>query len=452
MRKFYAVQKMEAEKAEYTQETLLDMPADFKPVDLTPWEDIAKMDNEAFNNSELLIAEGCSYSLNDMKTRLNNNVLVVGGSGTGKTRTIVTPNLYQAVGSYIVSDPKGSLQKKYGRYLKSKGYRIRSIDFTHPDRSAHYNPMKMVSTTQDIIRITDVLVNEKASHGTSADPFWDSMTTIFLSAVIGYLVETNDKSMNFSTILNLVRMGDRREEDSKESELAEKFRQLRMKNPDSWACAQFDNVDASPDRTYDCIRATLAAKFAKFDSKELQIMMSSNDFDFASVAQQKTVVFVTVSDTDRSMDALANIFFTQAMQALCDYADNFFEDSRLPIPVRFILDDFASNCKIEEFPRMISTIRSRGISVMLMIQSEAQLRQGYGFDDMTIISNCDTYVYLGGNDVDTAQSVSLRCDKMLRQVLYMPVGACWVFRRGSQPVYTKLLDTRECIYEMEMCA
>jgi len=278
MRKFYAVQKMEAEKAEYTQETLLDMPVDEKPIELTPWDDIAKMDNEAFNNSELLIAEGCSYSLNDMKTRLNNNVLVVGGSGTGKTRTIVTPNLYQAVGSYIVSDPKGSLQKKYGRYLKSKGYHIRSIDFTHPDRSAHYNPMKMVSTTQDIIRITDVLVNEKASHGTSADPFWDSMTTIFLSAVIGYLVETNDKSMNFSTILNLVRMGDRREEDSKESELAEKFRQLRMKNPDSWACAQFDNVDASPDRTYDCIRATLAAKFAKFDSKELQSMMRSNDF------------------------------------------------------------------------------------------------------------------------------------------------------------------------------
>ena len=450
MRKFYAAPNIE--QAGYAQETMFDMPVDEKPIELTPWEVSAKWASEEFNNSDMLIADGCSYSLNDMKTRLNNNVLVVGGSGTGKTRTIVTPNLYQAVGSYIVSDPKGSLQKKYSRYLKRKGYHIQSIDFTHPDKSAHYNPMKMVSTTQDIIRITEVLVNEKASYGTNTDPFWDSMTTIFLSAIIGYLVESKVMSMNFSTIMKLVRLGERKDEDSKVSELSKKFQLLRMKNPDSWACAQFENVDASPYKTYDTIRATLAAKFAKFDTKELQVMMSKNDFDFTSIAREKTVVFVTVSDTDRSMDALANIFFTQAMQTLCNYADNFCEDSRLPIPVRFILDDFASNCKIEEFPRMISTIRSRGISVMLMIQSEAQLRQGYGCDDMTIISNCDTYVYLGGNDVETATTVSLRCDKMLRQVLYMPVGECWVFRRGSMPVYTKLLDAREYIYEMERCA
>ena len=452
MKKFDAVLQNDTPHSEYTQETLLDMLLDEEPVELTPWEVIAKESNEEFNNSELLIAEGCSYSLDDMKTCLNNNVLVVGGSGTGKTRTIVTPNLYQAVGSYIVSDPKGSLQKKYGRYLKRKGYRIQSVDFTHPDKSAHYNPMKMISTTQDIIRITEVLVNEKASHGTTADPFWDSMTTIFLSAIIGYIVESGNMAMNFNTIMNLVRLGERKDDDSKDSELSKKFRLLRIKNPDSWACKQFENVDAAPYKTYDTIRATLAAKFAKFDTKELQIMMSENDFDFTSAAKEKTAVFVTVSDTDRSMDALANIFFTQAMQTLCSYADNCCEDNRLPIPVRFILDDFATNCKIEEFPRMISTIRSRGISVMLMIQSESQLRQGYGFDDMTIISNCDTYVYLGGNDVETAQAVSLRCDKMLRQVLYMPVGECWVFRRGSLPVYAKLLDARECIREMELCA
>ena len=452
MRKFYAVQKMEMERAEHEQTTLLDMPVDEEPIKLTSWDVVAKLDSDEFNDSNLLIAEGCSYSLNDMKTRLNNNVLVVGGSGTGKTRSIVTPNLYQAVGSYIVSDPKGNLQKKYSKYLKRKGYNIKSIDFTHPDKSAHYNPMKMVSTTQDIIRITDVLINEKASQGTRADPYWDSMSTIFLSSIIGYLIETGNMPMNFSSIMNLVRAGERKDDESKESELSKRFRMLKISNPESWACAQFANVDAAPYKTYDTIRTTLAAKFAKFDTRELQIMMSSNDFDFASVAREKTVVFVTVSDTDRSMDALANIFFTQAMQILCEYADNFCENNRLPVPVRFILDDFASNCKIEEFPRMISTIRSRGISVMLMIQSEAQLRQGYGYDDMTIISNCDTYVYLGGNDVETASAISLRCDKMLKQILYMPIGECWVFRRGSYPVNAKLLDAREYIYEMERCA
>ena len=167
-------------------------------------------------------------------------------------------------------------------------------------------------------------------------------------------------------------------------------------------------------------------------------MMSGNDCDFAALGQEKTVLFVIVSDTDRTMDDLVNLFFTQAMQALCRYADDECEDSRLPVPVRFILDDFATNCRIDEFPRMISSIRSRGISVMLMIQSEAQLAQGYGYDWATIVSNCDTYVYLGGNDVRTAQAVSERWNKPLAKVLYMPVGHCLVFRRGSQPVYTVL--------------
>ena len=157
----------------------------------------------------------------------------------------------------------------------------------------------------------------------------------------------------------------------------------------------------------------------------------------------KTVVFVTVSDTDRTLDPLVNIFFTQAMNELCSFADDKCRDGRLPIPVRFILDDFATNCRIDEFPRMISSIRSRALSVMLMIQSEAQLRQGYEHDAQTIISNCDTYVYLGGNDVQTAQAVSERCDKQLSEVLYMPVGSCWVFRRGSKPRYAKLSEVCE---------
>lgn len=399
-----------------------------------------------YKNGTMHIAEGCHYSLDDFKTQLNNNVLVVGGSGTGKTRTIVTPNLHEASGSYLVSDPKGCLYKQYAGYLQTKGYKVVLVDFTHPEKSVHYNPMHNIHSTQDILKIASVLVNTKISAG--VDPYWDSMTLMMLSAIIAYMIETDYQPCNFASILKLVREGGRFNDETKESPLSGRFEKLKNNNPNSWACAQFENVNQTPHKTYDTIRSTLAAKFASFDTQELQSMMEENDIDFAAIGQEKTAVFVTVSDTDRSMDSLVNLFFTQAMQSLCDYADNNCEHNRLPTPVRFILDDFATNCTIDGFPRMISAIRSRGISVMLIIQAESQLRQGYGFDDKTIISNCDTYAYLGGNDVETAQAISVRCNKPLRQVLNMPVGSCWVFRRGVQPVFTKLLNFREHIQEM----
>lgn len=399
-----------------------------------------------YKNGTMHIAEGCHYSLDDFKTQLNNNVLVVGGSGTGKTRTIVTPNLHEASGSYLISDPKGYLYKQYAGYLQTKGYQVVLVDFTHPEKSVHYNPMYNIHSTQDILKIASVLVNAKISVG--VDPYWDSMTLMMLSAIIAYMIETDYQPCNFASILKLVREGGRFNDETKESPLSGRFEKLKNNNPDSWACAQFENVNQTPHKTYDTIRSTLAAKFASFDTQEIQHMMNGNDVDFTAVGREKTVVFVTVSDNDRSMDSLVNLFFTQAMQSLCDYADNNCEHNRLPIPVRFILDDFATNCTIDGFPRMISAIRSRGISVMLIIQAESQLRQGYGFDDKTIISNCDTYAYLGGNDVETAQAISIRCNKPLRQVLNMPVGSCWVFRRGAQPVFTKLLNFRDHIQEM----
>lgn len=402
-----------------------------------------------FAAGRLLIAENCSFSLNDYETKLNNNVLVVGGSGTGKTRTIVTPNLEQAVGSYVISDPKGNLHKKYSGYLKKKGYRVQVADFIHPERSMHYNPMMAVRTTQDILKLTTILIDADAGAG-NVDPYWDRTASILLSAIMGYMLETEYTPCDFRGILELLRQAGRADEDDREdSELAHKFAMLRAKNPDSWACAQFDNANAAPNRTFDCTRTTVSSKFSQFDSEQLREMMSGHDFDFSSLGTERTALFVIVSDTDRSMDPLVNLFFTQAMQALCRYADDECRDSRLPIPVRFILDDFATNCRIDEFPRMISSIRSRGISVMLMIQAEAQLAQGYAYDCSTIISNCDTYVYLGGNDVHTAQAVSERWNKPLGRVLNMPVGHCLVFRRGSQPVYTALNDPARYIRTME---
>lgn len=401
-----------------------------------------------FANGNLLIAEGCTYSLNDYQTKLNNNVLVVGGSGCGKTRNIVIPNILQAVGSYLVSDPKGDLYKRFGGFLRSKGYDVKTINFAHPELSCGYNPLHYIKSTQDIIKFSSLLVNDKRTAQSRADPFWDLSAATLLSALIGYLKENKDPC-TFENILKMLRAGTRGGEQTHTSDLAVLFEAHERENPKSWACAQFKGINAAPNDTYNCILSELSAKFAYLDSKELNKMMTGKAFDFTALGVRKTAVFVIVSDTDRTMDTLANIFFTQAINALCDYADTKCKNNRLPIPVRFILDDFATNCRIEEFPRIISSIRSRGISVMLLIQSEAQLHQGYEMDALTIISNCDTYAYIGGNDVNTAENISIRLDRPLAEVLYMPVGECIIFRRGSLPVCTKILNGGEFIRKVE---
>lgn len=164
-------------------------------------------------------------------------------------------------------------------------------------------------------------------------------------------------------------------------------------------------------------------------------MLSYDEIDIRSIGEEKTALFVVVSDNDRSMDTLSSILFTQIMQELCCLADDYYF-GELPLPVRFILDDFATNMKITDFPKMISSFRSRNISSMIIVQAEAQLKSLYGYDAETIITNCDTYVYLGGSDIETAQNIAARSGKTLRKILYMPLGRVWVFRRGSKPVYT----------------
>ena len=196
-------------------------------------------------------------------------------------------------------------------------------------------------------------------------------------------------------------------------------------------------IQRKADKTLRSILISLNARLGAFGTPEICGMTMEDDIDIPSLGQKKSALFVVVSDTERSLDGLVNIFFTQAMHELCRYADKECPGGRLPVPVRFILDDFATNCRIEEFPRMIASIRSRGISAMLMVQAEAQLMQGYGEDGRTIIGNCDTYVFLGGNDLPTAENVARRADVLLSEILSMPAGMGWIFRRGMKPVRAK---------------
>lgn len=398
---------------------------------------------------KMILAENQKYSLDCYETQLNNNVLVVGTSGAGKTRSIVTPNLLEATGSYVVSDPKGNLYKKYKDYLEGEGYEVKKLDFTDPKHSDGYNFFEYIQSTQDIITTAHMLIYDGNGHGNHVDPFWDQASQLLLQALIAYLIEAHKKEeQNLHSLLKLVTAccssGDM---DLKDSVIDSMMKDYGRRYPDSYAVNTYNKFRVAASKTLRSILITINAKLGLFDTPDVKKMTKKDDMDISSIGQKKTAVFVVVSDTDRSMDSLANLFFTQTMNQLCRYADKYCEDNRLPVPVRIILDDFATNCKIAEFPRMISSIRSRGISTMLMIQAESQLASCYGNDGSTIISNCDTYVFLGTNDVATAKAVAERADVPMKKILYMPVGTNWIFRRGQEPVNGKNFQLELCLNE-----
>lgn len=243
---------------------------------------------------------------------------------------------------------------------------------------------------------------------------------------------------NFHNILEMLRMAGR--DDSRRTALSMLMDELYSKNHNSWAVKQFKNVNQAPEKTFNTIVSTSVAKFCSIDTEELAEMMKYDEIDLPSIGQKKTVVFVEVSDSDRSMDMLINMFFTQAMNQLCTYADEKCVNNQLPIPVRFFMDDFATNCKIENFENMISNIRSRKISVMLILQSLSQLEESYGKSAHTIADDCDTLIYMGGNDPETAHQIAIRCNKTTQTILHMPLCSSWIFRRGEKPFICKNLE------------
>ena len=387
-------------------------------------------------NNEMIIAQDVAYSLDCHETQLNNNVLVVGTSGSGKTRSIVIPNILQATGSYIISDPKGNLYEQYGNYLKEQGYKVKKLDFTDPENSEHYNFFNYIRKLQDINKIAHMIVYSSGQNGFKADPFWDEAAEILLQSLIAYLYETcGIGDRNLENVQKLLELSQLDENDAGvQSQLDILMDGLEATNKEYYAVKQYKKFRIAAGRTLKSILISLNARIGQYDTPEIRKLTSKDTISITDIGMKKTAVFVVVSDTDRSLDGLVNLFFTQAMNELCWQADKNCKGCTLPVPVRFILDDFATNCKIAEFPRMIASIRSRGISTMLMIQSEAQLEEGYAHDARTIIGNCDTYVYLGGNDVGTAEAVATRCDMPVKKILNMPVGTNWVFRRGQAPI------------------
>ena len=390
--------------------------------------------------NELILADGQYYSMDCYKTQLNNNVLIVGAAGAGKTRSIVSPNILQATGSYVITDPKGQLHKKYGEYLKSKGYKVKVLDLIHPGNSDGYNPLHYIRNTQDMIKMAHMIMDcSMQQEFVRVDPFWEESGEMLLSALIGYLsIHRPKHEQIIRNIFKLMAACEVRENSSElKTTLDRIFDEIEKRNKDDFSYGQYRKFRQGAGKTLCSVLISLSARLGRYDYPEFHKMTEKDELDLGSIGLEKTAVFVIISDKDRSMDGFANIFYSQAMDELCRVADDECQDGRLPIPVRFILDDFATNCKISDFPRMISSIRSRGISTMLILQSEAQLQNCYGPDGRTVIANCDTYIYLGGNDLETAEAISRRCDVPLGKILYMPVGTNWIFRRGQKPVNGK---------------
>ena len=403
-----------------------------------------------------ILAQDRLISNNTRTTKLNNNDLIIGPTGAGKTRNYVKPNLLQYAleggCSLIIADTKGSLVEEVGPLMAAHGYKVINLDFINlMNNSVGYNPLDFVSydpaqkgySEQEILTISSALVPIE----TKRDPFWEQSAQIFLSAFIGYALETlPPEEHTLEAVVQLYRnlsQPVRVEDRDKSTAGAILFQALGEKRPDSaaWQNYQMASKIVPSEKTFASIEMFLTNKLASLSLRGAKRLYNLEErINFQTLCREKTAVFLTISDTDRSMDKLVNLFYTQALDQLVKTA-NTSPGYRLPLPVRLILDDFAANVTIPDFDKTIAVIRSREISVSLIIQDINQLYSLYGVPrGNTIINNCDSQLFLGGQDVDTAQFISTKADRTQNTVLNLPLDDAWLFVRGSAPAQVHKYD------------
>ena len=404
------------------------------------------------DKGRLIVGDELSYSRDSYETQRNNNVMIVGASGTGKSRSYVIPNLLQKCGSYIVSDPKGQLQKNWADYFRDAGYDVKVLDFVNMNRH-HYNPLEYVITESDAYHLAYMMTHDGNSTFGN-DPFWDDANCMLLSLCMTLVLShpAFAKKQNMGGIMDLMEMLTPFENngsllDNLYSLVMEVQKKYGSSHPAVKKFRRFYAIVGAEKTTANIIM-TLNTILEPYTSLSACRMLSRNDVDFKRIGEKKTILFVSISDVDRSMDRLATVFFTQALQQLCRHADSR-PDGALRLPVTLICDDFATNLKIPDMPNYISTLRSRNINTMLILQSESQLYHLYGHNATTVVTNCDTYIYLGGSDLNTAESVAKRANVLLPKVLNMEVGTNYIFRRGEQPVHGKSLCLEEWLKKQQ---
>ena len=370
---------------------------------------------------------------------LNKNVCVIGSPGSGKTYSFVEPNILQLANaghSMIVSETKANLSKKFGKHLEELGYEVKVLDLINPDRSVCYDPFKYVENERDVLTFSNVI----APYASLKDPYWDNMAKYYIQALVAYIcLEETDYPKKLSSLLDLFSLDssctDGRGEQVESSEIDELMAQLEETNPSSFAVQAYNFYAKikGASTTTSCILSTVSEKLLPFTSKAALRVFAQNELDFRSIGEKKTAVFVNISDNDRSMDRIGSVFFTQLLNILVRHADEDFEDYRLPVPVDFIIDDFGTQTVIPDFDKMIASIRSRNISVSIVLQSVNQLGSGYGDRARTIIACCDTQLYFGSSDEETIKYTAMRADVSEYEIMNMARWKVWVLRRCKEP-------------------
>ena len=330
--------------------------------------------------------------------RGNVNVLVVGGSGAGKSASYVIPNALQLLGSYVFTDPKGELYDKTAGYFKEKGYDVKVLNLVHPQNSDGYNPLHHINNEIDVDVIANTIVKGQGD-GKSSDPFWDDMSEMLMKALIYYLKAVRPpEEQSLASCSELVRTANNNGGDNLLTNL---MNQLPIDHP---ARMYYKNIEMLPEKTFGSVLGTLQSKLGKFDSREIAEVTSTDTIDFTNIGKTKTVVFVISSDTHTAYDFLLTIFFSQMIQQLYDFAD--LNGGALPVPTYFILDEFANIGHIPDFDKKISTSRSRKISFSVILQNLDQLEAVYKEAHETIMGNCDTHLFLGSNSQKTVEYFS----------------------------------------------
>ena len=331
----------------------------------------------------------------------NVNVLVVGGSGSGKSASYSIPNAYQMLGSYVFTDPKGELYDKTAGYLKANGYDIKVLNLVNPENSDGYNPLMHIQSEIDVDVIANTIIKGQDSDGKGSDPFWDNNAEMLLKSLIYYLLEKRPKEeINLTSCAEMVRAA---ASSNGTNLLRELMSELPLSHP---ARTNFQSVEvvAGSEKTHSSILSTLQSKLGKFDSQEIANVTSTNTINFEDIANHKTAVYVISSDTHTAYNFLLTIFFAQMIQQLYNYAD--MNGGRLKVPTYFILEEFANIGQIPDFDKKISTSRSRGISFSVILQNLDQLEAVYEKSYETIMGNCDTHVFLGSNSFKTVEYFS----------------------------------------------
>lgn len=367
-----------------------------------------KYEDKVHPESNKILTQKTAIGLDGRKHRRNLNVLVCGGSGAGKTRFYAKPNIMQANSSFVILDPKGEILRDTGNLLKDKGYDIKVLDLINMEKSHCYNPFVYLRDDNDIQKlVTNIFKNTTPKGSQSQDPFWDQAAMMLLLALVFYLhYEAPPDEQNFPMVLEMIRAGEVREDnDDFRSPLDELFNKLEHRNPEHIALKYYKNYRSGSGKTLKSIQITLVARLEKFNLDSLAGITQTDELQLGNLGEKKTAIFAVIPDNDSSFNFIVGMLYTQLFQQLY-YSADIVHGGRLPVHVHFVMDEFANVALPDEFDKLLSTMRSREISVSIIVQNLAQLKKLFEKEWESIVGNCDEFLYLGGNEQSTHEYVS----------------------------------------------